>query len=57
MAAVELRTSHSDFHELHQLVASERGKYRKVERELLVRLLMDHSSMVSALGANVKEIR
>jgi hypothetical protein len=57
MAAVELKMSHSEFCELHEIAATERGKYKKVPRDLLMKLLLDHSSMVAALGANVKEPR
>jgi hypothetical protein len=55
MAAVELKTSHSEFCELHEVAAVERGKYKKVPRDLLMKLLMDHSAMVAALGNQTKE--
>jgi hypothetical protein len=52
---IELHTSHSDFHELHEAAKSDRGKWRKIQRDLLIGLLMDHSSMVLALRGQVKE--
>jgi hypothetical protein len=52
---IELHTSHAEFHELHEAVKSDRGKWRKVARDLLIKLLMDHSAMVLALRGQVRE--
>ena len=53
--AVEPKTTHAEFHELHEIAASGRGKYRKVARDLLMKFLMDHSSLVAALRGQLKE--
>jgi hypothetical protein len=53
--AIELKTKHSDFADLHEITVSGRGRYRPVERDLLLRLLVDHARMPEALRGQVKE--
>jgi hypothetical protein len=55
MSKVELKTALDDFHELHEIVASGRGKHARVDRDLLLKLLMDHSALVAALRGQVRE--
>ena len=46
---IELKTSHAEFHALHEVAASGRGKLARIDRDLLARLLIDHSTLVGAL--------
>jgi hypothetical protein len=52
---IELKTSHAEFHALHVVAASGRGKLARVDRDLLAKLLIDHSTLVGALRSQVKE--
>lgn len=46
--SMELYTTKRTFNDLHEL-ADGRGKQRKISRQALVNLLMDHSRMITRL--------